>query len=174
MIPVGSRAKKKRELAAHAAHESLRRLQPEVEMSKARMEQLDAEMKQMQSGGYSVMKAQRDEAFRRKKAVTDQVMKIIERKGITSRDLDEAWAKGREEGLHLAGENIVKCCYAGIILALHDEFGFGENRCYRAIKAVDEKTLYVLNHAELVDEVLEKTGLRLELDDPLERVVQTR
>ena len=90
--------------------------------------------------------------------------------GITPRDLEDEFEKGREEGFKQAAEPIIKCCYAGIILALHDEFGFGENRCFRAIKAVDEKIIWALHHSELADEVLEKTGLELDLDEPFSRV----
>lgn len=167
---MGSRGKKKRELREHTAHEALKQLQ----MVKAQMDQIDAEIKRVRSGDFTGSRQLRNEAFRRKKSVTDQVIKILERGGITSQDLDDAWARGREEGFRQAGENIVKCCYAGIILALHDEFGFGEHRCFRALKAVDERTIYALNHYEMVDEVLQKTGLKLELDDPLERVQRTR
>lgn len=171
---MGSRAKKKSALRQHAIIEDIKRLQPAAELERARMEQAEAELKRSQSGGITGMLSRREEAFRRKKTVTDQVMKIIEQNGITAKDLDEAWTRGREEGFRMAAENIVKCCYAGIVLALHDEFGFGESRCFRALKAVDERTIYALNHYEMVDEVLEKTGLKLELDDPLERVQRTR
>lgn len=94
--------------------------------------------------------------------------------GITPRDLEEEFQKGRETGFKEAALPIIKSCYAGICLALHDEFGFGENRCYRAVKAVDEKIIWALNHQELVDEVLEKTGLTLQLDEPFERVQKAR
>ena len=90
--------------------------------------------------------------------------------GITTEDISNAYRRGQEDGFKQAGAVITKCCYAGICVALHDVFGFGEERCFRAIKAVDEKVLYSLNHSELVDEVLEKVGLRLELDEPVERV----
>lgn len=90
--------------------------------------------------------------------------------GITQKDLEDEYEKGRQAGFKQAAEPIIKCCYAGIILALHDEFGFGENRAYRAIKAVDEKIIWALNHSELCDEVLEKTGLELMLDELFDRV----
>ena len=85
-------------------------------------------------------------------------------------EIYNAREEGRQEGFRQAAEPIIKCCYAGIILALHDEFGFGENRAFRAIKAVDEKIIWALNHSELCDEVLAKTGLELLLDEPFERV----
>ena len=90
--------------------------------------------------------------------------------GITQKDLEDEYERGRQDGFKQAAEPIIKCCYAGIILALHDEFGFGENRAFRAIKAVDEKVIWALNHSERCDEVLEKVGLELCLDEPFDRV----
>ena len=94
--------------------------------------------------------------------------------GITPKDLEDEFQRGRETGFKEAAEPIIKSCYAGICIALHDEFGFGRNRCYRAIKAVDEKIICALNHQELVEETLEKTGLILQLDEPFERVQKAR
>ena len=90
--------------------------------------------------------------------------------GITAADLENEYERGRAEGFRQASWPIIKSCYAGICVALHDEFGFGQERCLRALKAVDEKTLFALNHNELVDEMLDKTGIRLNLDEPFDRV----
>lgn len=167
---MSSRAKKKREFKEHVIIENLKQNQKELELSRAQMEAAEKDFRKIHSGDFSSFSARRQEAFQRNKAITDEVMRKIARNGITVEDVDNAWASGREEGFRQAGETIVKCCYAGIILALHDEFGFDEDQCFKAIKAVDERTIYALNHSEMVEEVLEKTGLQLELDDPLERV----
>lgn len=103
-----------------------------------------------------------------------QVMAELIRNGITPKDLEEEFQRGREVGFKEAAMPIIKSCYAGICIALHDEFGFGDKRCFRAIKAVDEKIVWAIDHSELADEVLEKTGLTLILDEPFERVQQTR
>ena len=103
-----------------------------------------------------------------------QRMAGLVQNGITPKDLEEEFQRGREIGFKEAAEPIIKSCYAGICIALHDEFGFGESRCFRAIKAVDEKIIWVLNHQELVEETLEKTGLTLQLDEPFERVQKAR
>ena len=90
--------------------------------------------------------------------------------GITADDLQKEYERGRADGFKDASWPIIKSCYAGICVALHDKFGFGQQRCLRALKAVDENILYALNHQELVDEMLEKTGIRLNLDEPFDRV----
>lgn len=92
------------------------------------------------------------------------------RNGITPEDLRREFETGRRIGFEEAGVPIVKSCYAGICLALQEEFGFGQDECFRAVKAVDEKVTWALGHQELVAEVLEKTGIELRLDEALERV----
>lgn len=143
-----------------------------VSMSKNEIKRMEREIQKMQAGGFTGMLQRDQENFLRKVEAREQVRKIIEHNGITAQDLDDAREAGRQEGFKQAAEPIIKCCYAGIILALHDEFGFGENRCFRAIKAVDEKIIWALNHSELCDEVLEKTGLVLDLDEPFSRVTK--
>lgn len=103
-----------------------------------------------------------------------QRMAGLVQNGITPKDLKEEFQRGREIGFKEAAEPIIKSCYAGICIALHDEFGFGESRCFRAIKAIDGKIIWALNHQELVEETLEKTGLTLQLDEPFERVQKAR
>lgn len=169
---MASRAERRRQMRASAAHEQMKTLQPQVEMSKDELKRIERELKDIQEGraGFTGMMAANQEQFRRKMEVRDQVRKIIEHNGITAQDLDDAREAGRQEGFKQAAETIIKCCYAGIILALHDEFGFGENRAFREIKAVDEKIIWALNHSELCDEVLKKTGLVLELNEPFDIV----
>ena len=91
--------------------------------------------------------------------------------GITIKDLNNEFERGREYGFKEATLHIIKCSYAGIILALQEEFGFDEEQCFRAIQAVDNKTIWALNYSELADEVLEKTGLELNLDEPFNRIL---
>lgn len=120
----------------------------------------------------------REQTGRSKKLVASyskqQRIEALIKNGITTKDLEESYENGRLEGFKQAAIPIVKSCYAGICTALHDEFGFGTERCYRAIKAVDEKIIYALNHQELVDEVLQKVGLDIEFDAPFDRVVRTK
>ena len=94
--------------------------------------------------------------------------------GITGKDLKEAYNRGMEEGFRQAGMSIIKSCYAGICIALKEQFGFGEGRCYRALKAVDEKIIFALNHQELTDEALEKAGIRIDFGQAFDRVEEAK
>lgn len=97
---------------------------------------------------------------------------MLMRNGITPQDLKKEYERGRQDGWQMASEPIIKACYAGIAIALKDEFGFSNDDCYRALKAVDAKTVYCIDNILLADELLRKTGLQMDMDDPFERVVQ--
>ena len=94
--------------------------------------------------------------------------------GITPDDVRQEYERGRKVGFDQAGLAITKSCYAGIILALKEEFGFNTDQCFRAIAAVDQKVIWAISHSELADQVLEETGIHLELDDPLQRVIRVK
>lgn len=175
---MANRAERRRMLRQQEAISKLKKGMTKAEaamfngMSKKDIDDMASIIENTNAGGFTGMMRKEQEKFRRTVEAHERVRKIIEHNGITAQDLDDAREEGRQEGFKQAAEPIIKCCYAGIILALHDEFGFGENRCYRAIKAVDEKIIWALNHSELCDEVLEKTGLRLDLDEPFSRVTK--
>lgn len=57
---------------------------------------------------------------------------------------------------------------------MKEEFGFGAQRIYRMLTAT-QKYLQpgaYFTTAELIDDVLEKTGIRLDFDDPFDMVEQ--
>lgn len=94
------------------------------------------------------------------------------RNGITPEDVRKEYERGEMAGFREATLNMTKSCYAAVILVLKDEFGFDDEQCYQALIALDRRMLYSIEHFEMADEVLEKTGLELQLDDPLERVIR--
>ncbi len=101
---------------------------------------------------------------------TQQRIAGLIQNGITKKDLEDAYNSGMEEGFRQAGMPIIKSCYAGICIALKEQFGFGKERCYRALKAVDEKIIFALNHQELTDEALEKAGIRIDFGQAFDRI----
>lgn len=115
-----------------------------------------------------------EEQYRRQIALAGKQGRIagLIQNGITPDDVRNEYERGRQEGFSQAGVAITKSCYAGIILALKEEFGFDEDQCFRAISAVDKKIIWAISHVELADQVLKETGLRLDLDDPMERVIR--
>ena len=171
---MANRAQRRREARLAKAAMNLPKLQRDIENTRAEEKQIQQMMDQMRAampqGGLAGMRADAEAQFRRKMQAREMVTNALEKNGITLQDLEKEYERGREEGFRQAGMSIIQCCYAGICIALHDTFGFGEERCYRALKACDEKILWALNHAEMAEELLEKTGLTIDWDDPFERV----
>lgn len=77
-----------------------------------------------------------------------------------------------ERGAKDAERHAIKMIFAGMCLAMKQEFGFGTQRIYRMLTAT-QKYLQpgaYFTTAELIDDVLEKTGIRLDFDDPFDMV----
>ncbi len=94
----------------------------------------------------------------------------IEQHGITIADLEKEFQKGFDDGFNKAAEPMYKYMMAAICLALHELHGWGEKRILRVLKCVDDKILYALSTDELVEEVLDKTGIEILFKEPFDRV----
>jgi hypothetical protein len=92
--------------------------------------------------------------------------------GITPEDVRKEYERGERDGFREATMTITKSCYAAIVLALKDEFEFDDEQCYKALLAVDHRILYSIEHFELAEEVLAKTGLEIQMEDPISRVAR--
>lgn len=79
-------------------------------------------------------------------------------------------AESYKEGQIAGGQELIQCVYAGLAMALHDEFKFGKERIYKALSALEKHIQYALNHYELCEELLENYGIEIDIDDMFERV----
>lgn len=89
--------------------------------------------------------------------------------GITLDDLKRNWDDGYDAGYKVASEDTIKACYAAFALALHDLHGFGQKRCKDALRAVDEAVLYRITGDDMIQDVFDKIGFKIDFCDPLER-----
>lgn len=94
------------------------------------------------------------------------------RNGITPQDVEQEYHTGYDDGYKFAASQIIKCCYAAVILALTDEFGFTPDQCEKALNCVDKRTAWAIDHFELADEVMRKTGLKMEFDEEFDRITR--
>lgn len=92
--------------------------------------------------------------------------------GITPRDVDEAYQKGYKEGVDRATDFCLKDAYAAFLLAAHEVFGFGRDRCRRLLYAADEKVATSLSSNEAVEEVFKSIGVSINFYDP-QRITET-
>lgn len=74
---------------------------------------------------------------------------------------DATYQAGYEMGWHVALAAAMKTCYAASVLALHDLEGYGEIRNVRFLQAMDEYVTTALTSEDIIDEALEKAGVRI-------------
>lgn len=90
--------------------------------------------------------------------------------GITETDLKRNYETGFQDGYKIAAEDTVKGIYAALCLALKDLYGFGRKRCYDVLKATDAIMLYRLTGDDLIQNVWDALGLKLDFKDAMDRV----
>ena len=94
------------------------------------------------------------------------------RNGITPKDLQEAYDKGYAEGVKRATDISMNDTYAGFLMAAHEVFGFGRERCKRLLYAADERITNSLSSDEAIKEVFDMVGVAINFYDP-QRIVET-
>lgn len=119
-------------------------------------------------------RADRRAAMKKKPAymriTKEEAKKRLMRNGITDKDLATNYELGRRDGYKAGADNASQGIYAAIALAANKLYGFGSKRCKDLIYAVDQIVQYAITTKELTDEVLEKFGIDLDPDDPLNRI----
>lgn len=99
-----------------------------------------------------------------------QIVQQLIRNGITPEDLEKEFRAGYEAGFRDATPVTFKTIYAAVILALKELHGFGQARCARVLTAVDDKVAHALGSEELIEKVWESVGLRLNFEEPFDRI----
>lgn len=185
---MGSRGKKKKELRATLLP-GWNQTVAEVENARARFDlakdSADAEAIRIaqtvkgiqnnmrmirESGSFSEVRENQDAAFRRSVEARMETARLIEQSKALQERMAEEFEKGRQAGFKQAGWPIIKCCMAGACLMLSEAFGMDEDEIVRGLNVLHEKIALALTYSELAEDVLDKTGIELQLDDPLEPI----
>lgn len=115
------------------------------------------------ASNYAAYITKRDRAYNAAKAK-------LERNGITIEDLDKAGKDGYMQGYDVAASDTLKACYSAVCLALKEMHGFGKKRCADVLRRIDDTLLYRLTSEDLIQQVWDELGLRLEFNAPLDRI----
>lgn len=99
---------------------------------------------------------------------SDNLKKLCQN-GITPLDVEKActaaaekaFERGKRAAVNELSEFMLKTCYAAALLSAYDEFGFRHKRCMRLLNKMDYHVTYSLTSDELVDQVFEKVGIRI-------------
>ena len=99
---------------------------------------------------------------------TEQVRRLTQN-GITQKDLDESFGKGHEAGFKAGADKTLRTVYAGVVLELLEN-GNTREEAISFLRNLDNRLIISIDAGEDVEEVFEKTGVRLMLKDDFERV----
>lgn len=99
---------------------------------------------------------------------TDQMQRLTQN-GITQKDLDECYDKGHAEGFKSGTDKTLRTVYAGIVLEMLDA-GNSRDEALSFLKNVDNRLITSIDAGEDVEEVFEKTGVKLMLKEDFDRV----
>ena len=128
----------------------------------------------IQPVGSGSLMDRRSDAFRRENAARKIALDLIDRDEALNKRAAELYTEGMNKGFKEASWRTLRCCMAGACLMMQDAFGLPDDEIVRGLKIMYDKTAWALEYSDMVDEVLEKTGILLQLDDPLEPIQQIR
>lgn len=119
--------------------------------------------------GYAQQRAANDRA-------REEKLRQLCQNGITPKDMEEAcklaaekaYEEGKNAGINGRADALMSTCYAAALLAAHKAFGFGHERCLRFMRAMDYEVVYSLSSMDLVQEVFERLGIKINFAGALE------
>ena len=101
-----------------------------------------------------------------KRYTSEQRINAMCKNGITPKDVDDAYHRGYKEAITNVSDYCMKDCYAGFILAAHEVFGFGHERCLRLLRAADDRICNSLASDEAIEEAFRKVGVKIDFYKP--------
>lgn len=76
----------------------------------------------------------------------------------------------RDEAIMMASGPVVKAIFAGVITILAEDYGFTSDQCLDVLSKLDEKSTLCLDSEEMIEEAFQKTGIRIRLNDAVNRI----
>lgn len=96
-------------------------------------------------------------------------MTKLAKNGITSEYADSEYKRGVKDGFQQGANRALKVVYAAAVLEMLDA-GNSREEAISFLKALDNRALISIDEKEDIDEVFERTGVRLELKEDFNRV----
>lgn len=99
---------------------------------------------------------------------TEQMQRLTQQ-GISQKDLDECYEKGCKDGFKSGTDKTLRTVYAGVVLELLDN-GNTEDEAIGFLKALDERLIRSIDAGEDIEEVFQRTGVKLMLKEDFDRI----
>ena len=108
-------------------------------------------------------------ARRRAQARTEKKLSQLYKNGLTEKDLQEQYEKGYRAGYQDRAWEIIQSYHGATTLALNEGFGFGKQRCLKALNQIETNLISFLTNQELIEEAEKKVGIEIHLDEGIFR-----
>ena len=76
----------------------------------------------------------------------------------------------RDEAVLMASGPVLESIYAAAVILLTEDYGFDHDKCVKFLKKIEDKTLYCIEHSDILDEAFEKTGIRIHFAEGIDRI----
>ena len=101
----------------------------------------------------------------------EQVQRLTQN-GISQKDLDECYNKGHKDGFKAGADKTLRTVYAGVVLQLLED-GNTEDEAISFLQSLDERLIRSIDDKEDIEEVFDKTGVKLMLKEDFDRIQVT-
>ena len=97
--------------------------------------------------------------------LTDTVSQAIRDKLMEKRALDRA--------ILATSGPMLESVYAAIVILMTEDYGFTHDQCVELLQKLEDKTLYCMDHMDILNEAFEKTGIKIHFNDAIDRIEES-
>ena len=102
----------------------------------------------------------------------EQLRAQFYRNGITEADVQKAYEQGTQDGRKFAEDFAFHTIYAAFLITMIDKHGMDADKAVDLLIEIDRQTVLCVEDTDLVEEAYEKTGVQLNWEDAVERIVR--
>ena len=107
-------------------------------------------------------------ALNNERAIYANAVKRLD--AMTREDVTQvAYNEGYKAGVEESGQKIIYRYYTATIMALHELFGFGQERCLRTLRKIDDCIVQHLTDDELVEATKKLVGIEIDMEEGINR-----
>lgn len=107
-------------------------------------------------------------ALGNQKKAYEQVVQRLD--SMTHEDVVQtAYKRGYQDGVEESGQKIIYRYYTATMMALHELYGFGQERCIRTLRKIDECIIRHLTDDELVESTKKLVGVDIDMTEGINR-----
>lgn len=78
--------------------------------------------------------------------------------------------KARDDAILASTGIMLEAVYAAMIITMTEDYQFTQEQCLDLLSKVEDKTVYCLEHRDILDEAFEKTGIRIHFKEGIDRI----